>query len=118
MVNIPLLSLCFSYVSQFFHMVPYVFPFFHRSLVKCWRFLLPVAPFALNFVPHSRSSGMLRVPSSAQEVIGELGMNMDEPTKSGNGREMMVKLVKLNYIVGNGKHGSIGNDGTKSIKDG
>ena len=80
MVNIPLLSLCFSYVSQFFHMVPYVFPFFHRSLVKCWRFLLPVAPFALDFVPHSRSSGMLRVPSSAQEVIGELGMNMDEPT--------------------------------------
>ena len=49
-----------------------------------------MAPFALDFVPHSRSSGMLRVPSSAQEVIGELGMNMDEATKSGNCREMIT----------------------------
>ena len=37
-------------------------------LARFTQFLLPVAPFALDFVPHSRSSGMLRVPATSQEV--------------------------------------------------
>ncbi|CAJ1432998.1 unnamed protein product [Effrenium voratum] len=37
-------------------------------LARLTQFLLPVAPFALDFVPHSRTSGMLRVPASAAET--------------------------------------------------
>lgn len=39
-----------------------------RYLARLTQFLLPVAPFALDFVPHSRTSGMLRVPASAAET--------------------------------------------------
>ncbi|CAJ1338538.1 unnamed protein product [Effrenium voratum] len=40
----------------------------HQYLARLTQFLLPVAPFALDFVPHSRTSGMLRVPASAAET--------------------------------------------------
>ncbi|CAE7905325.1 Wrnip1 [Symbiodinium necroappetens] len=35
-------------------------------LARFTQFLLPVAPFALDFMPHSRTSGMLRVPASSE----------------------------------------------------
>ena len=35
-------------------------------LARFTQFLIPVAPFALDFVPHSRTSGMLRVPASSE----------------------------------------------------
>ena len=46
--------------------------FHHGSQPVQLRFLLPVAPFALDFVPHSRSSGMLRVPATSQEARDKL----------------------------------------------
>ncbi|CAK9095077.1 Phenolphthiocerol/phthiocerol polyketide synthase subunit C ((Phenol)carboxyphthiodiolenone synthase subunit C) (Beta-ketoacyl-acyl-carrier-protein synthase I) (Phthiocerol synthesis polyketide synthase type I PpsC) [Durusdinium trenchii] len=37
-------------------------------LARFTQFLLPVAPFALDFMPHSRTSGMLRIPATSDQL--------------------------------------------------
>eukprot|EP00440_Ansanella_granifera_P034040 gb/GFBE01036926.1/.p1 GENE.gb/GFBE01036926.1/~~gb/GFBE01036926.1/.p1 ORF type:complete len:1259 (+),score=257.18 gb/GFBE01036926.1/:1-3777(+) len=37
-------------------------------LAQFTQFMLPIAPFALDFMPHSRTSGMLRVPATSSEA--------------------------------------------------